>query len=137
MAGAVLNDNSDAFNFNPTTLHQLEIGRLLIFFPDEMNTDERVNELCVKITSDDLQTCLTHKHMECNRCNVVDRQEEIPPYESTEMSRHDDALELSLWSHHFDRDSLPDDCEVLNDSWVEDDISFVFRKKNEEDDEEN
>lgn len=137
MAGAVLNDEDNgAFNFNSSELHQREIGNLFIPYVEEMSDEGKLKQLCVEITSEDLKTCLTHKYMACNRCDVENRIEIRQPSESTEVMRHEDALELKLWNHHFNRDSLPDGCEVLYDSWINDDISFVFRKKNDKDENE-
>lgn len=131
LAGAVLNENDDngIFNFNTSELHQKEKGKLSISHMDEMTDDATIQELCVEITSDDLKTCLTHEYLNCNRCDVENREELRKPSEMTEIMQHEDALELKLWNHHFNRESLPDECEVLYDSWVNNDISFVFRKK--------
>lgn len=140
MAGAVLNEtpeDSGTFNFDDIALHQNEVGRLPILFMDEMNDEARIKELCVEITSDDLKTCLTHKDLGCLRCDVENRRELEQPTEIAEVMKHEDALELRLWNHHFSRDSLPQpDCEVLYDSWLNEDVSFVFHKQNERDENE-
>lgn len=99
MAGAVLNENdhdNGIFNFHDIPLHEMEVGRLPIPFVDEMFDDARVEELCVEITSEDLQTCLTHKYLECNRCDVVNRRETTQPAECNQVMQHEDALELRL-----------------------------------------
>lgn len=139
MAGAVLNENdadNGIFNFADIPLHQIELERLPIPYVDEMNDEARIKELCVKITSEDLKTCLTHVDLRCNRCDVEERIELSQPSETSEVMKHEDALELRLWNHHFCRESLPSECEMLHDSWVCDDISFVFHKKNEKDENE-
>ncbi|XP_037032161.1 DNA repair and recombination protein RAD54-like [Bradysia coprophila] len=131
MAGAVLNEGEDngIFNFHNIQLHQMEVGNLPIPYMDEMGDEKKIKDLCVEITSEDLQTCLTHKYLDCNRCDIENRKELQQPLETAEVMKHEDSLELRLWNHNFCRETLKDDCDVLYDSWVNNDISFVFTKE--------
>lgn len=56
MAGAVLNENEDngIFNFDGIPLHQKELGKLATPYMDEMKNEEKLKELCVENTLEDI-----------------------------------------------------------------------------------